>query len=61
MEDIIFTGTESRKPLSLAEVSITIDNTNRVLSLDSDAVTVTRRVFARRRVRVSHKQVPRAP
>ena len=45
MEDIIFTGTESRKPLSLAEVSITIDNTNRVLSLDSDAVTVTRRVF----------------
>lgn len=45
MEDIIFTGTESRKPLSLAEVSITIDNTNRVLSLDSDSVTVTRRVF----------------
>ena len=45
MEDIIFTGTESRKPLSLAEVSITIDNSNRILSLDSDSVTVTRRVF----------------
>lgn len=45
MEDIIFSGTESRKPLSLAEVAITIDNTNRILSLDSDEVTVTRRVF----------------
>jgi chromosome segregation protein len=45
MEDIIFTGTDSRKPLSLAEVSITIDNAHRVLSLDSEEVTVTRRVF----------------
>ena len=45
MEDIIFTGTEGRKPLSLAEVSITIDNTNRLLTLDSDSVSVTRRVF----------------
>ncbi len=45
MEDIIFTGTDSRKPLSLAEVSITIDNANRVLALDSEEVTVTRRVF----------------
>ncbi len=45
MEDIIFTGTDGRKPLSLAEVSLTIDNSNRILSLDSDAVTVARRVF----------------
>ncbi|TAL33435.1 MAG: hypothetical protein EPN93_13730 [Spirochaetes bacterium] len=45
MEDIIFSGTDSRKPLSLAEVSITIDNANRVLALDSEEVTVTRRVF----------------
>ena len=45
MEDVIFTGTESRKPLSLAEVSLTIDNSNRILTIDSDAVTVTRRVF----------------
>jgi chromosome segregation protein len=45
MEDVIFTGTEHRKPLSLAEVSLTLDNSNRVLELDSDSVTVTRRVF----------------
>ncbi len=45
MEDIIFTGTEQRKPVSLSEVSITLDNSNRILHLDSDAVTVTRRVF----------------
>ncbi|HDP80402.1 MAG TPA: hypothetical protein ENN21_06120 [Spirochaetes bacterium] len=45
MEDIIFSGTDNRKPLSLSEVSITIDNTNRILSLDSDTVTVSRRVF----------------
>jgi len=45
MEDVIFTGTEHRKPLSLAEVSLTIDNTQRVLDFDSESVTVTRRVF----------------
>ncbi|MBN1499548.1 MAG: AAA family ATPase [Spirochaetes bacterium] len=45
MEDVIFIGTESRKPLSLAEVSIIVDNQNRMLEFDSDSVTVTRRVF----------------
>ncbi len=45
MEDVIFSGTENRKPLSLAEVSITLDNSGRILGLDSDAVTVSRRVF----------------
>lgn len=45
MEDVIFSGTESRKPLSLAEVSITVDNVSRMLDFDSDAVIVTRRVF----------------
>ncbi|HEY1407259.1 MAG TPA: AAA family ATPase, partial [Spirochaetota bacterium] len=45
MEDVIFTGTEHRKFLSLAEVSLTIDNSTRILKFDSDAVTVTRRVF----------------
>ncbi len=45
MEDVIFTGTESRKALSLAEVSITIDNTGSILSFDSPSVTVTRRLF----------------
>ena len=45
MEDIIFAGTEQRKQLSLSEVFITIDNTNRVLDFDSDSVTVGRRIF----------------
>jgi len=45
MEDIIFSGTEQRKPLSLSEVSITIDNSTRLLELDSETVTVGRRIF----------------
>ena len=45
MEDVIFSGTENRKPVSLAEVSITINNAERILPIDSDSVTITRRVF----------------
>ena len=45
MDDIIFSGTDQRKALSLAEVSLTIDNTNRILDFDSDTITVSRRIF----------------
>ena len=45
LEDIIFSGTDQRAPLSLAEVSIDIDNTSNILDFDSDIVTVGRRVF----------------
>lgn len=45
MEDIIFSGTDERKPLSLAEVSITLDNSDRSLDIEADSVTVGRRVF----------------
>ncbi|MCL1865563.1 MAG: AAA family ATPase [Spirochaetes bacterium] len=45
MEDIIFSGTDQRKALSLAEVALTIDNSNRILDFDSDSVTVGRRIF----------------
>jgi chromosome segregation protein len=45
MEDVIFTGTEHRKFLSMAEVTLAIDNVARILKFDSDLVTVTRRVF----------------
>jgi len=45
MEDIIFSGTDQRKALSLAEVSLSIDNTNRILDFDSEMVTVSRRIF----------------
>ncbi|MCX7843148.1 MAG: chromosome segregation protein SMC [Clostridia bacterium] len=45
MEDVIFAGTEHRKPLGFAEVSITIDNEDKTLPVDFTEVTVTRRVF----------------
>ena len=45
MEDIIFAGTETRKPVSFASVSLTIDNSDHNLDIDYDEVTVTRRVF----------------
>ena len=45
MEDVIFNGTKSRKPLNIAEVSITIENTKGILPLEYTEVTITRRVF----------------
>jgi len=45
MEDLIFNGTRDYKPLNVAEVSLTIDNTSGVLPVDYTEVTVTRRVF----------------
>ncbi|SFK26176.1 condensin subunit Smc [Halobacillus dabanensis] len=45
MEDIIFAGSESRAPLNRAEVTLTLDNTDRKLPLDYQEVSVTRRVY----------------
>lgn len=45
MEDVIFSGTASRRPQGFAEVTLTIDNTDRALNCDSDTVTVTRRIY----------------
>ena len=45
MEDVIFSGTVDRKPLGMAEVVLTFDNSARELPLDFDEVTVTRRLF----------------
>jgi len=45
MEDVIFNGTRSRKPLGMAEVSLTIENTNGILPIEYSEVTVSRRVF----------------
>ncbi|HLF19390.1 MAG TPA: AAA family ATPase, partial [Bacteroidota bacterium] len=45
MEDVIFNGTKSRKPLSMAEVSITIENTKGILPTEYSEVTITRRVY----------------
>ncbi len=45
MQDVIFAGTQARKPLGFAQVSITLDNTDRALDIDYSEVTVTRRVY----------------
>ena len=45
MMDVIFSGTEMRKPLSYAYVAITFDNSDRALSLGYDEVTVARRIY----------------
>nr|WP_295972020.1 chromosome segregation protein SMC [uncultured Bacillus sp.] len=45
MEDIIFAGSDSRKPLNFAEVTLTLDNEDQSLPVDYNEVSVTRRVF----------------
>lgn len=45
MQDVIFSGTENRKPLSYAYVAITMDNSDHVLDIDYEEVTVARRVY----------------
>jgi chromosome segregation protein len=45
MEDVIFAGSEKRRSLGMAEVSLTIDNTSGVFPLEFNEVTVTRRLY----------------
>lgn len=45
MEDIIFTGTQSRRAMSYAEVSMTIDNHDQKLPFDYTEIQVTRRLY----------------
>ena len=45
MQDVIFAGTENRKPLSYAYVAITLDNADHQLAVDYSEVTVARRVY----------------
>ena len=45
MQDVIFSGTEMRKPLSFASVAITLDNSDHKLPVDFNEVTVTRRLY----------------
>jgi len=45
MEDVIFNGTEQRKPLSFCEVTLTFDNADGALPTDFSEVSVTRRVY----------------
>jgi chromosome segregation protein len=45
MDDVIFAGTPSRTALGRAEVSLTIDNTARLLPIEFSEVTITRTLF----------------
>ena len=45
MQDVIFAGTEARKPQSFASVAITFDNADRRLDVDYEEVKVTRRLY----------------
>jgi chromosome segregation protein len=45
MEDVIFNGTEVRKPLAFAEVALTIDNADRGMPIEYNEVTIARRLY----------------
>jgi len=45
MENIIFGGAQSSRPLGMADVSITFDNSAHVLPIDYEEVTITRRLY----------------
>ena len=45
MEDVIFAGTEKRRKQGLAEVTVVIDNSDRMLDIEYNEVEITRRLF----------------
>ena len=45
MQDVIFAGTQTRRPLGFAYVAITLDNTDGALPIDYREVTVARRIY----------------
>ncbi|ASK63517.1 chromosome segregation protein SMC [Virgibacillus phasianinus] len=45
MEDIIFQGSDSRRALNVAEVSLVLDNNDHAVPLDYEEISITRRVY----------------
>ncbi|MGJ9381380.1 chromosome segregation protein SMC [Salipaludibacillus sp. CF4.18] len=45
MEDVIFSGSDSRAALNMAEITLVLDNEDQHLSIDYSEVSITRRVF----------------
>ncbi|WP_027399254.1 chromosome segregation protein SMC [Anaerovorax odorimutans] len=45
MEEVIFAGTASRKSRGMAEVTLVIDNTKGMLSIDFSEIAITRRMY----------------
>ena len=46
MQDVIFNGTQKRNPLGFAEVTLILENKNKIFPIEFDEVAVTRKVFA---------------
>ena len=55
MEDVIFAGTELRKPVSYASVAITIDNSDHALPIDFAQVTIHKKGFSFRGERIPYE------
>ncbi|MCU0651979.1 MAG: AAA family ATPase [Candidatus Omnitrophica bacterium] len=45
MQDVIFNGTDTKEPLSMAEVTLTFDNKTKFFNVDHHEVAITRRIF----------------
>jgi len=45
MQDVIFNGTDSKEALSMAEVTLTFDNSNKFFNIEYDELAITRRLF----------------
>ncbi|MEA2088091.1 MAG: chromosome segregation protein SMC [Candidatus Caldatribacteriota bacterium] len=45
LTDIIFSGNHSEKPLNIAEVSLTLDNSEKVLPVDWEEINIKRRIY----------------
>lgn len=45
MEDVIFAGSSAKKPVSMAEVTLVLDNSDGTLPVDFDEVAITRRMY----------------
>ena len=45
MENVIFNGTKNRKPVGMAEISITIENNKNILNTEFDEVVISRRLY----------------
>ncbi len=45
MTDVIFNGTDQRKPASMAEVTLTLSNDDKALPLEFNEISITRRVY----------------
>lgn len=58
MNDVIFAGSASFKPMGLAQVTLTLDNSRRTLDMDYDEVQITRRLF---RTGESEYQINKVP